>query len=273
MTWFPSQYSRFEVERTRPVHDLVAAIPHATAASAMDLGCGPGNSTEVLQARFPDATVVGLDSSSDMIAAARARLPQVRFELGDIAAWAAQPGTFDIVLANAALQWVPDHATLLPALLGRVAPGGSLAVQVPDNLDEPAHVLMREVAAAGPWAAKLARAADARGPRHSPASYHRTLTQAGADVDIWRTTYFHHLIDGASGIVEWFRSTGLRPFVQPLDEEERAEFLRRYQAALAKAYPALPGGGVLLPFPRLFFVASRSAGVGGGSSNSESARQ
>ncbi len=238
------------------MRDLVAQLPDGVR-TAIDLGCGPGNSTEVLLARFPDAAVSGVDSSPEMVATARERLPGLSFEMADIASWAAGDGTYDVVFANAALQWVPDHAALLPALLTRVAPGGCLAVQVPDNLDEPAHRLMREVAADGPWAAKLARAADARGARQPAEWYFRTLTAAGAAVDIWRTTYFHRMEDGAASIVEWFKSTGLRPFIQPLDEAERAEYLRRYQDALRAAYPALPNGSALLPFPRLFFIATR----------------
>ena len=274
MTWSPAQYTTFEAERTRPVLDLVARISVHPVRTAVDLGCGPGNSTEVLGARFPEAAVSGLDSSPEMIATARKRLPQLGFELADIAAWSQGTGPEpDVVFANAALQWVPDHAALLPALLNRVAPGGCLAVQVPDNLDEPSHRLMREVASGGPWAEKLAGAADVRSPRHSPDWYYRTLGSAGATVDIWRTTYFHRLENGPAGIVDWFTSTGLRPFIQPLDHAERAEYLRRYQAALADAYPVLPDGAVLLPFPRLFFVASKPSALGRSSSNNEAVRE
>ena len=271
MTWSPAQYTKFEAERTRPVRDLVAQLPDSAVGTAVDLGCGPGNSTEVLHARFPGADVSGLDSSADMVAAAQQRLPGLRFAVADITQWSTGSGRVDVVLANAALQWVPDHAALLPALLHRLAPGGRLAVQVPDNLDQPAHRLMREVAANGPWAAKLARAADARGSGHSADWYYRTLTRAGATVDIWRTTYHHLIADGPAGVVEWFQGTGLRPFIQPLNEAERAEYLRRYQDALAGAYPALPDGAVLLPFPRLFFIAT--GGVSRSSPNIDAVRQ
>jgi trans-aconitate 2-methyltransferase len=191
-----------------------------------------------------------------MIAAARERLPAVQFEMDDVAKWR-NPGPFDVIFANASLQWVPDHASLLPALLAKLARGGSLAVQMPDNFDEPAHRLMREVAAAGPWADKLAGASDARAPRQRAEWYFRVLRGASADVDVWKTTYYHLLAGGAAAIVEWFKGTGLRPFVDPLDGNGREEFLARYQKAVAAAYPALPDGSVLLPFPRLFFVAVR----------------
>ena len=147
MSWSAAQYVKFEEERTRPVRDLVQRIPNSGAARAADIGCGPGNSTEVLRERYPEARIVGIDSSPDMIEAARKRLPDVAFEVADIGRWA--DTGFDVILANAVIQWIPGHETLLPALIDRLAAGGSLAVQTPDNLDEPSHRLMREVAAAG----------------------------------------------------------------------------------------------------------------------------
>lgn len=256
MDWSAKQYTAFEDERTRPVRDLLAAVPGQAASAAVDLGCGPGNSTELLLRRFPGAEVTGLDSSPDMIAAAQARLPQLRFQVADIAAWDAA-GPFDAILANAVLHWLPDHAGLLPRLAAKLAPGGSLAVQMPDNLDEPAHRLMREVAAEGPWAAKLARAAAAREAVGTPDWYYGVLRPHCARVDVWRTTYHHLLPGGADGIVEWFKGSGLRPFLAPLDAAETAGFLAEYRSRIAGAYPALPDGSVLLPFPRLFLVATR----------------
>ncbi len=256
MDWSAQQYTVFEDERTRAVRDLLAAVPGQAALTAVDLGCGPGNSTELLLRRFPGAEVTGLDSSPDMIAAAQARLPQLRFQVADIAAWDAL-GPFDAILANAVLQWLPDHAALLPRLLAKLAPGGSLAVQMPDNLDEPAHRLMRETAADGPWAAKLARAAEAREAMGTPGWYYGVLRPHCARVDVWRTTYHHPLAGGAEAVAEWFKGSGLRPFLAPLDAAERAGFLSEYRGRIAQAYPALADGSVLLPFPRLFLVATR----------------
>lgn len=255
MSWSPEQYLAFEDERTRPVRDLLHAVPTTKARTAVDLGCGPGNSTEVLAARFPAAAIIGVDSSADMIAAARKRLPRVRFELADIGAWSA-PGPFDVILSNAVLHWVPDHDRLLPKLLGRLAPGGSLTVQMPDNLDQPAHRLMRAVAAEGPWAEKLAGIGAARAPLASPDWYYALLRPLCARVDVWRTTY-HHPLAGAVAVVEWFKGSGLRPFLAALEPAEQAAYLDGYRAAVARAYPALPDGTVLLPFPRLFIVATR----------------
>lgn len=256
MTWSPQQYAAFEDERTRPSRHLVAAIPGTPAGRMCDLGCGPGNSTEVLAARFPGAAIEGVDSSPEMAAAARIRLPGVRFTVADILTWDAA-GPFGVLLANAVLQWLPGHAALLPRLAGRLAPGGSLAVQMPDNLDEPAHVLMREVAARGPWASKLASASKARAALGTPAWYYGVLRPGCRRVDVWRTTYYHVLPGGPDAVVKWFKGSGLRPFLAPLDAAEQATFLADYREGVAAAYPALPDGPVLLPFPRLFMVGTR----------------
>lgn len=256
MTWSAAQYTAFERERTRPVRDLVAAIPTDDVRTAIDIGCGPGNSTEVLLARFPGAAVRGIDSSPDMLQAARKRLPDVRFEQRDIAGWD-EAGPFDVILANAVLHWLPDHAHLFPALVDKLAPGGSLAVQMPDNLDEPAHRLMRDVAADGPWADKLSGVGRDRSESHDAQWYYALLQQCASRVDVWRTTYHHPLTGGADAIVEWFKGSGLRPFLDPLADDERSAYLARYASALAKAYTLLPDASVLLPFPRLFIVATR----------------
>jgi trans-aconitate 2-methyltransferase len=255
MSWSAAQYVKFEEERTRPVRDLVARIPLAHVSSAADLGCGPGNSTEGLRERYPGALIVGVDSSADMIEAARERIPDVDFEIADLRDWRAD-GPLDVILANAVLQWLPDHEALLPALIAQLRPGGALAVQTPDNLDEPSHRLMREIAGAGPWAAKLKDAGAARAERHGPEWYFRLMRGHASRVDVWRTTYYHPLA-GAHAIVEWVKGTGLRPFIDPLEDRERETYLARYEAAIADAYPTEADGTVLLPFPRLFFVATR----------------
>jgi len=254
MSWSAAQYLKFEDERTRPVRDLVARIPNLEVRRAADIGCGPGNSTEVLRERWPEAQIVGLDSSADMIDAARRRLPDVAFVLADVRKW--REASFDLILANAVIQWIKGHDSLLPRLVGQLAPGGSLAVQTPDNLDEPSHRLMREVAVAGHWSGKLALAEKAREPRHSPEWYFRLLRPHASHLDIWRTTYFHAL-SGARAVVEWVKGTGLRPFLEPLAPAEQADYLAAYEQAVDQAYPSEADGTVLLPFPRLFFVATR----------------
>jgi len=256
MSWSAEQYVAFEEERTRPVRDLLAALPDIEARSAVDLGCGPGNSTEVLAARFPKALVGGIDSSSEMIAAARRRLPLIEFHADTIERWV-PPGPLDVILANAVLQWLPDHAALLPRLCGMLAEGGALAIQMPDNLDTDTHRLMREIAEEGAWAGKLAAASKDRTPIATAEWYYEVLSSLCVKVDIWRTTYHHALAGGPGAIVEWFKGSALRPFLEPLDDAERAEYLERYTAAVAGVYRTFANGSVLLPFPRLFMVAIR----------------
>lgn len=253
MTWSAKQYSMFEQQRTRPVRDLVAAIPEGDVRTAVDLGCGPGNSTEVLAERFPKALVTGMDSSDDMLIDARKRLPTLNFELADIGAW--NPAQkFDVILANASLQWLPDHAALYPHLVNQLTEGGTLAVQTPDNLDEPAHKLAREIAADGPWAAKIG--AVKHNERHTASYYFELLSKHCSTVDVWRTTY-HHPLAGSAAVVEWFKGSALRPFLAPLTDSEKSAFLDEYLARITQAYPALADGTVLLPFPRLFIIATR----------------
>jgi trans-aconitate 2-methyltransferase len=253
--WNARQYLKFEDERTRPAIDLIARVPMTEIRNAVDIGCGPGNSTELIVERHPKAHVLGLDNSPDMLAKARKRLPRVDFEEADIAAW--QPdGRFDLIFANAVLQWLPDHPRLLTRLVSLLETGGCLAVQMPNNLQEPSHRLMEKVSQEGPWAGKLASALQAREKIGSFEDYYSWLQRAGCSVDIWQTTYVHPLA-GAGAIVEWLKGTGLRPYLDPLSPEEQSEYLRRYQVEIEKAYPAQADGKVLLRFPRLFFVAQR----------------
>ena len=251
--WSPATYLKFEDERTRPAIDLLARVPLAEARHVVDVGCGPGNSTELLAARFSSADVLGIDNSPAMLDEARRRLPGVRFETADAGVWLPDAET-DLVFANAAYQWVPGHFTQLPRVLAALHPGAVLAVQMPDNVNQPTHRLMREVAQDGPWAEQLKGAS--REPLPPPSAYYEALRPHASRVDIWHTIYNHPLA-GASAIVEFVRSTGLRPFVDPLGDADRQAFVDRYTAALAEAYPALADGKVLLGFKRLFMVAVR----------------
>ena len=255
--WDPDLYKAFEAERTRPARDLLARVTLERADRVTDLGCGPGNSTELLSDRFPGAEVVGIDTSEAMLASARLRLPGLRFALGDAATWVpAEPA--DLIFANAVLQWLPDHRTLLPRLLGLLRPGGVLAVQMPDNLDEPSHSLMHDIALAGPWRDRIGEARAGRAKAMlTVLGYYDLLASQGAAVDVWRTIY-HHPMPSPGAIVSWVRSTGLRPFIDPLTEAERDAFLARYVAAIDLAYPVHADGLRVLAFPRLFIVARRA---------------
>lgn len=253
--WNPELYRRFEDERTRPAHELLARVPLTAPRRVVDLGCGPGNSTELLAARFPQADILGLDTSAAMLASARERLPGCRFEPADIASWSPD-APVDLLYANASLQWVGDHERLLPRLLDALAPGGVLAVQMPDNRDEPTHRAMRELAAEAPFAALIGDAGRLRTELLDLTGYYDLLAPR-AEVDLWRTTYQHRM-DSPARIVEWVSGTGLKPFVDPLPGPERAHFLAAYEQRIADSYPPRADGRRLLAFPRLFFVARRA---------------
>ena len=251
--WNANQYLKFEDERTRPARDLLLQVPLNTVSYAVDLGCGPGNSTALLAARYPEADITGVDSSDDMLTEARQRMPDLTFVAADVATW--QPPTPPwLLFANAVLQWVPDHEHLFPRLMKLLVTGGVLAVQMPDNLGEPSHVLMREVANEGRWRDKLAQASRSRVRIGSPGEYYDLLKPFARRVDIWHTVY-QHALNGPAAIVEWVKGTGLRPFLAPLDTDERREFLAIYEERLKAAYPARVDGKVLLAFPRVFLVA------------------
>ncbi|MFD1882077.1 methyltransferase domain-containing protein [Paracoccus pacificus] len=252
--WDAARYSRFEDQRTRPVRDLLArAVSGGPVRTAVDAGCGPGNSTQALAEACPDAVIAAFDNSPEMVRAARARLGAgITVDLASVSGWTA-PAPVDLILSNAVLQWVPDHETLFPHLLNQLAPGGRLAVQMPDNLDEPVHRLIQQVAERHMDPATRSRTAASRPERHDARWYHQLLSPLAA-VDVWRTTYYHPLA-GPAAVVDWFRGAGLRPWLDALDEKARPAFLTDYENEIASAYPAAADGTVLLPFPRLFIVA------------------
>ncbi len=250
MSWDPKVYMSFASERTRPAAELLARIPISAPGRVTDLGCGPGNSTALLCARWPDAEVEGVESSPQMIDEAKASGVPARFTLGDVGTWAPEM-PFDVIFSNATLQWLGDHAALLPKLVSHLAPGGVFAFQIPRNFDAPSHALMRETAASGPWAAKL------RGVRninvHAPEFYYGVLSPLMASLDIWETEYLH-VLDGDDPVLRWVSGTGLRPFVQALEGAEREAFVAAYRARLDAAYPKRADGKTLFAFKRLFLV-------------------
>ena len=256
MAWDPSQYLKFDEERTRPVEDLLRVIPSDAVMEAMDLGCGPGNSTEALGRRFPGARLSGLDSSAAMIDAARRRLPGARFAVGELESWTSAD-RFDVILANAVLHWVPDHARLLPKLIEHLRPGGSLAVQIPENLSQPSHQTLHRMAASARWSHKLHPDMALRTPVEEPAWYFERLQPLCGYLSVWRTVYFHRIAGGVDGVIEWFKGSALRPFLEALEADEQDAFLEEYGEALHPAYHHLADGAVLLPFPRFFMVAVR----------------
>lgn len=261
--WDPQQYARFGDERGRPFGDLLARVGAQSPAVVIDLGCGNGPSTLSLAERWPGATVFGIDSSPQMLRAARELdlAGRVTWIEADLRHWSSESleARPEVIVTNATLQWVPGHLGLMERMVTALPAGGWFAMQVPDNFDAPSHTLMREVAAAHPQAADLI-AATTRLRVERPEVYLETLASLGCDVDVWSTTYLHVLDPAgevADPVLEWVRGTGLRPVLEVLaDPGEREMFLVSYGARLREAYPR-GVAGVVMPFRRTFAVARK----------------
>lgn len=250
-SWDPERYLTYADERGRPFLDLISRITAVEPLRVVDFGCGPGNLTRILPARWPGAEVVGLDSSQEMVDRANVeRIAGVRFEVADLRVW--QPAEpVDVLVSNATLQWVPGHLDLLPGLVARVAPGGWLAFQVPGNFAEPSHALLHELGADDRFSPYLQGIARPDG--HGPETYLEALLDLGCEVDAWETTYLH-MLQGDDPVFTWISGTGARPTLQALPDELRDGFVTEYKHLLRDAYPARPHGTVL-PFRRVFVVA------------------
>jgi trans-aconitate 2-methyltransferase len=251
VAWDPKTYLAFGSERTRPASDLLARVPLTAPKRVADLGCGPGNSTALLRARWPDAEIDGIDMSAEMLRDARASGVDAHFVEADIAAWTPS-APYDVIYSNAALQWLGDHETLLPRLLSFVAPGGALAVQVPCNFDELCHRLIREAVADPRWAGKLKDVRDWWNVL-AQESYYDLLSPSAQSFDLWETRYFH-MLEGKDPVFHWMMGTGLRPFAAALGGTLQEAFLEHYRGLLASAYPARRNGKTIHRFLRLFFV-------------------
>lgn len=252
-SWDPQHYLRYADHRGRPFADLIARIPAQRPRRVLDLGCGPGTLTALLAERWPHAEVTGVDSSRQMIGAA-AQVPGPTFVVGDLRTWTA-PDPVEVLVTNAALQWVPGHLDLLSRLVAQVRPGGRLAIQVPGNHHEPSHTVRRELAAEEPYAEHTAGVAEPHS--HDSLTYLRTLTALGCTVDAWETTYLH-VLGGPDPVFHWVTGTGARPTLQALPDHLRPRFEAELKRRLARAYPDGPAG-VVLPFRRVFAVAQLAA--------------
>jgi trans-aconitate 2-methyltransferase len=255
MPWDPTLYLRFEQYRTRPPQELLARIDVESPRTVIDLGCGPGNSTALLMARWPGARVVGVDSDDAMLAEAKRRRPAGTWEKGDVATWE-PPSAVDVVFSNATLHWLPDHPVLVRRLFGFVAEGGVLAVGMPNNYAAPDHTLIDKLLSEGPW-----RARGFRIERHqtvcAPEVYYDALAGVASQVDLWETQY-QHVVERAEDVVTWMSATGLRPALEALGEDERDAFLAEYTKAIRAEFSPRADGRVLFAFRRLFFVAKRT---------------
>jgi trans-aconitate 2-methyltransferase len=273
--WDATLYLRFGGERARPFFDLLARVGAELPGYVVDMGCGPGNLTALLAERWPSATVCGVDSSPEMIEAARElamagaprspapsgsgpvatnHAPGLSFMLDDIRHWKPQHLP-DVIISNAVLQWVPGHRELLVRWADELADGGWLAFQVPGNFDQPSHVILREMAASARWR-PLLRDVELNRQSADPADYAELLARAGCEVDAWETTYVH-ILQGNDPVLEWYQGTGLRPVLAALDADQAADFVAEYGSQVREAYPPGPFG-TLFPFRRVFAVAHRA---------------
>jgi trans-aconitate 2-methyltransferase len=260
--WEASRYLAFERERTRPARDLLAQVPpELQPESVVDLGCGPGNSTALLAERYPEAHITGIDSSPNMLEKARAALPDVTFQLGDLRTYSppAEDAQVDLYYSNATFQWlsVDERIPAIRRYLDLLPPGGCFAVQVPNNFNEPSHKMMREVAIQEPFRQQYGTDIPGNRGFPTPSELYDAFKPCCQTVDIWHTVYEHKLASHQA-IVDWVATTGLRPYMEPLvDERQREEFVGRYLELLRPKYPTLVDGGVLLRFPRLFVVMTK----------------
>lgn len=255
MSWDSKQYLKFQRERTQPSIDLADRLTVQSPAAVIDIGCGPGNSTAILKKRYPNAAVTGADNSENMVAAAREKYHDVEFILCDASKDLNKLNRkVDIVFSNACIQWVPDHPKLLREMMSLLKEGGELAVQIPMNYDEPIHRIIQESVKSEKWRDKF------NDPRvfHTltPEKYYDILAEISSDFDMWQTTYFHRM-KSHSDIMEWYKGTGLRPYLEALSETDSAEFERDVFAEVQKAYPKQANGEIIFRFPRLFFKAEK----------------
>lgn len=254
--WNSEQYLKFKAQRTQPAIDLACRVGDFVSEpeSIIDLGCGPGNSTRVLKDRFPNAHIIGADSSENMIAKAQSDNPGLEFKLLDISGDLSNCGEFDVVYSNACLQWLTGHRELFPRLFTLVKPGGVFAAQIPMNYDEPIHQIVTRITESEKWKPRLGQGRIFGTLTIS--EYFDLLSSLTDDFEIWQTIYCHRM-PGIDAIIEWYRSTGLRTYLAALNETDSTEFIAEISKELEREYLKQANGGVIFRFPRFFFIARK----------------
>jgi len=250
--WNPSQYLRYRSERLRPALDLMSRIQIESPETVYDLGCGTGTITGILQERWPDAKVTGVDSSASMLERTRDVDTGVYWQHADLNDWHPESPA-DLVYSNAALHWLDDHDQLFPRIMAAVKPSGVLAVQMPENFSAPSHTSIADTVREGSWRERLAPF-QREHPVAEPSYYYDLISHMSSSIDMWETTYMH-ILEGENPVVEWTKGTMLRPLLDNLTDEEGEAFLKSYADKVAKAYPHSANGKTVLPFKRLFIVA------------------
>ena len=255
--WKPNLYLEFGKERTQPSVDLVTRIDVENPKRIIDIGCGPGNSTSILKARWVNAEIIGLDNSEAMINEAKSKYPDIDWFYADASGDLSKLGKFDIVFSNAAIQWMPSHEILLPKLFGILNKGGVLAVQVPCTKYMPMHTEIVKITSTDKWKNYFANMANTYSI-HTADFYYNIICNLTKEIDLWQTDYYH-IMNAHSDIVKWFSGSGLRPYLDCLkDDDIKTEFLKEYENALQNKYPIQSDGKILFPFTRIFFIAVKS---------------
>jgi trans-aconitate 2-methyltransferase len=251
MSWNPAQYLKFASARARPAIDLLNQIDASDPSIVYDLGCGAGNITLLLEQRWPQARIIGVDDSQEMLAQAATRSDRIEWSLQSVANWNASQ-LADVIFSNATLHWIPQHEILFPRLANQLRRNGILAVQMPRNFDAPSHTLITETVLRGPWRSRLEPLL-MHNPVNTPQDYFAILQNQAASLDIWETEYLH-VLEGKDPIKEWTKGTWLKRFLDALEEPQKSEFEHDYAERVRLAYPPLPDGRTLFPFRRLFIV-------------------
>lgn len=251
--WNPQNYLKFKKERTQPSIDLLNRITFDGPKNIIDIGCGPGNSTAVLKGRYPDANIIGADFSPNMIEKAKKDYPDIDFILFDATKdFDKLTGNFDIVFSNACIQWVPNHNVLLKNMMGVLNPGGVLAVQVPNQAEMPINHIVENIVKSDKWKDKFCNKRNFYNLAEE--EYFNLISDISSDFSIWKTVYFHRLPSQES-IIEWYRATGLRPYLEKLDDADKNELEQDILEKLKEEYPTQGNGEVIFRFSRLFFTA------------------
>lgn len=251
--WNSNQYLKFKKERTQPSIDLVNTINLENPHRIIDIGCGPGNSTAVLKNRFPQAWVLGVDFSPNMVEKAKADYPDIDFMLFDVSKdFEKINEKFDVVFSNACIQWVPNHKQLLSDMMNILNPNGVLAVQVPVNFEGPIHKIMVNVSSRKEWQEKFGIVREFYTLKEN--EYFDILSDISSDFSIWKTIYMHRMSSHQS-IIEWYKSTGMKEYLAVLSNKDKIKFEKAVFKEVERQYPVQKNGEIIFRFPRLFFTA------------------
>jgi len=254
--WDPQQYLQFKHERTQPSRDLVARIDIDDPKTIIDVGCGPGNSTQILNTRWPNAVIVGLDNSEKMIERARKDYPNQQWMVGDALTYTTNQA-YDIVFSNAAIQWIPNHDVLIPRLFQLAQKNGILAIQVPANHESPLYRIIVRTSQKRKWRA-FTKGYELAITYHNAEYYYNALVSLTQKVALWETTYYH-ILKSHQDLIEWYRSTAMKPILDRLQTDERRADFEEEVLSESKEYYALQRDGrIIYPFKRLFFTARKS---------------